>query len=74
MTWFSFDLFNLFQIAGIVLALMLACALETSNKKLHLENQSRDDDDLLDTLDDKVKMDCEANVETHPQLESKHAR
>ena len=74
MTWFSFDLFNLFQIAGIVLALVLACALETSNRKLHLENQSRDDDNLLDTLDDKVKMDCEANVETHPQIASKHAR
>ena len=74
MTWFSFDLFNLFQIAGIVLALGLACALESSNRKLHLENQSRDDDDLLDTLDDKEKIDFEANVAAHPQLASKHAR
>ena len=74
MTWFSFDLFNLFQIAGIVLALMLACALETFNKKLHLENQSRDDVELLDTLEFKEQSDCEANIATHPQLESKHAR
>ena len=45
---YSLDWFNYLQIAGIVLAIALARALEVSNRKLRDENQRRAREDSFE--------------------------